>query len=313
MSPPEPHRAPFARALDALHLLGISYFLAMAMAGFARGADLAGTAILAYGALLAATAAVAGRAHRPGPVPAWFRHLHLWWSLVVLTSVFAALRWLVPSAAPPGRQFDDALAALDQRLFGVDVARWSEGFLTPGIADVFMVFYVLYFAMPVATLVALVRREDRGSAYRSIFIVTFGLYACYALYLLVPAAGPRHAYVGRSAPLPQGHFTGFAHDFILHSEPQPFDAFPSAHVVMGLLCAAITWPLGGWLRWTMAAVGAGTTISTVVLRYHYVVDDVVALGVVGAALLAARLLDARIARKAAASHADRMGDLLGGG
>jgi hypothetical protein len=48
-----------------------------------------------------------------------------------------------------------------------------------------------------------------------------------------------------------------------------------------------------------------------VLRYHYVVDDLAGLVVVAAALAAVRVLDARIARRSAAAHGDRMGDLLG--
>jgi membrane-associated phospholipid phosphatase len=326
--PPEAHaappwRSPFARALDALHLVGLSFFLAAALAGAARGADQAGAAILAFARLLAATAAVAARAARPGDAPRWFRNLHVWWSLVVLPGTFSALRWLVPAAVgvprpapvpmPPGRHFDDALAAIDRDwLFGADVARWSEGFLGPGLAASFMVFYALYFLMPVAALGAFLLRRERP--YRSLFAVALGLYACYFLYLLVPACGPRHAYVGRSAPLPEG-FARWAHDVIRDGEPQPFDAFPSAHVVLGILCAVLSWPIGGWFRWTMALVAAGTAASTVVLRYHYVVDDVVGLAVVAFALGAVRLLDRRIARKSAEadSHGDRMSDLLAGG
>ena len=66
----------------------------------------------------------------------------------------------------------------------------------------------------------------------------------------------------------------------------------------------------------MAVVGVGTALSTVVLRYHYLVDDLAALGVIAAVLVATRLLDARIARKEAAAaggHPDRMAELLGTG
>jgi hypothetical protein len=293
---------PFARALDALHLLALSFFLAVSLAAGS------GTAVGVYGALLVATALLASRVQREDP-PAALRFLHLGWTLVVLPVVFNAIRWVMPAVAE-GRVFDAQLGALDREWFGVDVARWSEGFLTGSIADPFMAFYFLYFVMPVAAFVAFVRKGDRAFTYRAAFLIAFGVYACYMLYLLVPAVGPRHAYVGLSAPLPEGRITGLLHDLILSLEPQRYDAFPSCHVVLGILCAVACWPLGGWMRWSMAVVGAGTVLSTVVLRYHYVVDDLAALVLVGLAIAATRIMDARIARKGTDPEHDRMDGVL---
>lgn len=313
MSPPEPHLSPFARALDALQLVALSFFLAVALGGLARGGPGASTAVAVYGSLLAATAVLADRVRRDGSSAA-LRNLHLGWSLLVLPAVFTALRWLTASVAPADRRFDAPLAALDRAWFGADVPRWSEGFLTAPVADVFMVFYFLYFLMPVILFAALLRNGDRRLTYRATFTVVFGVHACYMLYLLVPAAGPRHAYVNLSAPLPEGWITGRVHDFIRDLEPQPFDAFPSAHVVLGVLCMAVAWRLGSRFRAAMTLVAAGTVASTLVLRYHYLVDDLAGLAVIGASLAATRFLDARVARKAAAGdHGDRMDDLLAEG
>jgi membrane-associated phospholipid phosphatase len=295
---------PFARALDALHLVALSFFLAIALAAGS------GTAVAVFLALMLATAFLASRV-QAGSAPAPLALLHLGWPLVVLPVVFTSLQWLAPSVAQ-GRVFDPQLAAMDREWFGVDVARWSEGFLTGAIADPFMALYFLYFLMPVVSFAWFLHRGDRAFTYRAAFAISFGVYACYMLYLLVPATGPRHAYVNLSAPLPEGLITGRIHDFIRDLEPQPFDAFPSCHVVLGLLCAAMCWPLGGWRRWSMVLVGAGTALSTVVLRYHYLVDDLAGVIVVGLALAATRFMDARIARKAADRDHDRMGDLLAG-
>ena len=283
------------------------------MAAAARGSEGAGIAVLLYGALLLATAGLAGRAASGREMGPLLGVVHIGWALPALSIVFTGLRWLAPAMTSPERQFDDRLAALDRDWFGLDIPRWSERILTPGLADPFMVFYALYFLMPVATLLAFLVRGDRSRAYRGVFTVSAALYASYALYMLVPAAGPRHAYVGRSAPLPEGILTGWTHDFIMHLEPQPFDAFPSVHVVLGALCAALCWPFGGALRWGMAAVAAGTVASTLVLRYHYLVDDLAGLAVAGAALGGAAFLARRAERKtAASSHGDRMDEMLSG-
>jgi membrane-associated phospholipid phosphatase len=306
-------QTPFARALDALHLVGISFFLAASLAAVARGDPSAGAGVALYAVLLAATLALVARVHRPDPPSRAAANLHLGWTIVVLPAVFAGMRFVAP-ASTEGRNFDDALDRIDREWLGVDVARWSEGFLTAPMADVSMAFYFLYFAMPIVVLAAHARSGDRARTYRVAFAIAAGAYACYMLYLLVPAAGPRHAYVGRSEPLPRGWITGALHDFIRDLEPQPWDAFPSAHVVLGLLCAWACLPFRGWLAWTMAVVGVGTAVSTVVLRYHYLVDDLAALAVFGAALASTFLLDARIARKAAAAASaspDRMEELLG--
>ncbi len=307
-----PHRSAFARANDAVHLLGLSFFLAVALAAWAREAESAGTAVLVYGGLLAATAALAGRAAKDPDLPPALRALHVAWPFLVLPGVFTGLRWLAPAVAPPDRRFDDELAAWDLDWCGLDVARWSEGFLTAPLADFFMVFYALYFVMPVGVFAAYILRARREALYRALFTVSAGLYSCYALYLLVPVAGPRHDHVNRSAPLPRGWITGWTHDFIRDLEPQPYDAFPSAHVVLGLLCAALCWRFGGWIRWSVAVVGGLTAVSTVVLRYHYLVDDLAGLVVLATALGAAAFLERRAGRRTASSHGDRMGELLGG-
>ena len=122
----------------------------------ARGADSSGTAVLLYAGLLAASTALAGRFHGTAPRPRWVESLHLGWTLIVLPIVFAGIRYLVPAFAG-GREFDDELAALDRDWFGVDIPRWSEGFLTPPVADAAMLFYFLYFLMPVAAFAMLVR------------------------------------------------------------------------------------------------------------------------------------------------------------
>ena len=103
----------FSRALDALHLLGLSFFLAASLAGLARGAPDSGTAALLYAGLLAASTALAGWFHGAAPRPRRVENLHVAWTLIVLPIVFAGIRFLVPAFAP-GRDFDDALAAIDR-------------------------------------------------------------------------------------------------------------------------------------------------------------------------------------------------------
>jgi len=310
---------PFARAGDGLHLVFGLFLFAMALASLAAGRPRGGAAVAFFGGTLAATALLVRAAGRTSPGPSRaLRRLHLVYPLFLVSAVFAGLRFVVP--ALPVRDdllYDQALARIDRDWFGVDVVGMSVGAIDarPLLADALMVFYVLYFLMPVVLLAALLLRGQTSAVYPTSFVVSLGLYASYVGYLLVPAFGPRAAYVHLSPPLPRGNLTGALHDILLGLEPQPYDAFPSAHVVMGVLCAVLAWPLGGVLRWGMAVVAAGTVASTLLLRYHYLVDDLAALAVVAAALLAAGALQRRAARRRAApgGHGERMEEFLGGG
>jgi membrane-associated phospholipid phosphatase len=300
-------------------------FLALALGAWARGAPSSHHAVLWFAAWLVATILVTSRAHRadapPGPGWAW---LHIGWAMVLLPQIFNGIRFLVPalpggSPLPLGpahldaRRYDDTLAQLDMQWFDWDIPRWSEAVLTPALADFMMFFYAAYFVMPVILFLALAARRDFPAMRRAAFMISVGLYATYALYLVVPACGPRHAYVNLSVPLPEGLWTGAVHDLIRDLEPQPYDAFPSAHVALGTLCAVLAWPVGGFLRWTMAVLAAGTIASTLVLRYHWIMDVLAGVALVAVALIATEALARRSRRRKATSstsHGDRMDDLL---
>ncbi|MHC4922811.1 MAG: phosphatase PAP2 family protein [Planctomycetota bacterium] len=241
------------------------------------------------------------------PGRAW--HLaHGGFGLLILPTVFDGVRHLVP--ALPEKRWDPELAAFDRDWLGADIPRWSERILTADLADVMMLFYFLYFLMPLVLLAGYALNGRIRELYRAAFVIALGLYLTYFLYLLVPAAGPRfaHPHGPLSEPLPEGRITGLLHDLIRDLEPQPWDAFPSAHIVLGLLCAGLAWPLRGAWRWGMAIVGVGTAISTVVLRYHWVVDLLAGFVVIGLCAGAAWALQRRADAKSGAS--DRMKSLL---
>jgi membrane-associated phospholipid phosphatase len=52
----------------------------------------------------------------------------------------------------------------------------------------------------------------------------------------------------------------------------PRDAFPSGHALVTLLSMAWAWRYRLWVRWVVTILGALLVVSTVYLRYHYVVD-----------------------------------------
>jgi membrane-associated phospholipid phosphatase len=50
------------------------------------------------------------------------------------------------------------------------------------------------------------------------------------------------------------------------------DCMPSGHTMMSVLCILMSWKFRSRWRWFVTIGGVSVVVSTVYLRYHYVVD-----------------------------------------
>jgi membrane-associated phospholipid phosphatase len=167
--------------------------------------------------------------------------------------------------------------------------------LPPAVVDLFSVAYVMYFALPVVLVTALLRRGDIDGARVVFRTLLIAYYLHYALYLVVPAVGPIRAPevpadVRAQLAAQGGAVTHAVRRAIAAVERTPQDAFPSAHTSVAILVALLARQRRIRGRAAIAALAAAIVGSTVVLGYHYVVDLVAALPVVWAA----RRLGARL-------------------
>jgi membrane-associated phospholipid phosphatase len=114
----------------------------------------------------------------------------------------------------------------------------------------------------------------------------YGFYLSYLGYFLLPAIGPRftlHDFYAINKELPGLFFTPWMRDFINAGESISFsmanaadhvqrDVFPSGHTQLTLIVVYV----GHWYklktRWIMTVLAGLLIISTIYLRYHYVVD-----------------------------------------
>lgn len=169
----------------------------------------------------------------------------------------------------------DALVALDQWLFGVQLCVWSERFITPGRTELMSFFYWNFFWIALAnslTLLAL----GRWRAFRA---VTFAVVTCfflgYALYVLFPAAPPRLVLRPQFSVTLQGYPAGFARLGEQALSLLPVDsraAFPSLHAAVSLVALIMAWRyLRTWFYVLLPFV-LGLWASTIYLRHHYAVD-----------------------------------------
>jgi membrane-associated phospholipid phosphatase len=173
---------------------------------------------------------------------------------------------------------DGELIALDQRLFGFQASVAIQRFITPG-RTAWMEFSYFYHVLNiplVGCFVYLCRPRARFREMMSgLMVVTFlGLLG----YILVPAVGPlyslRDVYtVSLSQPIAffnqQLAFMDLAR---IHR-----DVFPSMHVAISFLVWLYAWRNSRALFWAVSPLILSLWVSTVYLRYHYLIDVVAGL------------------------------------
>jgi 1-acyl-sn-glycerol-3-phosphate acyltransferase len=247
-------------------VLVVGALLAVVCIAFAIGAR---AALPLHAAMLASLAVVAfaGRRH----------------PLVISLAVVAILMTLYQSIAEPafilmGHPFDGTLAAVDRALlFGRDPALLAAPFAHGATLEFFSFVYGIF--IPYLWLSIVLGCFGRPAAERDTFVS--GLAITYALaylgYLFVPSRGPVEWYA-----FPASLHGGRFHELVLHSVAATggnHGAFPSLHVgASAYLCAFDLRrnPLRGL---TYLPVVALIAVSTVLLRYHYVIDVVTGLAI----------------------------------
>jgi len=214
------------------------------------------------------------------------------------------LKAIVPLLRP-GELFDRQLADLDRSLFfGHDPAALLHSALGTGVmTQVLSAFYVAFIVfLPLSLAVALVfsRRLQAGLYYATALSINWILGA--ASYFLLPSLGPIYAEPGDFAHLPASEVTrlqgvlldqrvAFLADPTV-ATPQSIAAFASLHISMSLTAALAAHLLGLGRRmkvllWTWVSL---TTLATVYLGWHYVLDDLGGIVIAVAALVLARVL-----------------------
>ena len=173
---------------------------------------------------------------------------------------------------------DRELIALDQRLFGFQASVAIQRFITPPRTAwmEFSYFYHILHIPLVGCFVYLCRPRARFREMMSgLMVVTFlGLLG----YILVPAIGPMYTLhdvytVPLSQPVSffnqQLQFMDLAR---IHR-----DVFPSMHVAISFVVWLYALRNSKFLFWVLSPLVLSLWISTIYLRYHYLVDVVAGL------------------------------------
>ncbi len=238
----------------------------------------------------------------------WYRGLAVGSALIgfyVSYLAYRNLKSMVPLLRP-GELFDRQLAGFDRGLFGGnDPAALlhtllGTGFQTQILSAVYVVFIVL---LPLSLALALVFSRDLpgGLVYTTALSINWPLGA--ASYLLIPALGPVYAAPAAFADLPASEASHlqsvllddrleFLRNPLADGTAQAIAAFASVHISMifTAVVAAHLLRLGRRVRTGLWVLLAVTTIATVYLGWHYVIDDLAGVVLALVALAVARAL-----------------------
>ncbi|HSB11021.1 MAG TPA: phosphatase PAP2 family protein [Blastocatellia bacterium] len=225
---------------------------------------------------------------------------HGWYPILLIGLTYKELTYLIPRIHP--RDFDAALAAIDYRIFGVNPTVWLERFTWPPLTEVLQLTYSTYYFLPIILGAVLWGKGWFDKFYYWVFLVLFGFYLSYLGYVAVPAIGPRFLpsiVEAQTKPLIGVWLFLPVRQMLDNAEGLTRDCFPSGHTEVTLLVLYYAHRFHRKVFWWFLPFGIGIIISTVYLRYHYVVDvvagAVLALIVIAVAKPLHRLLDRRAA------------------
>lgn len=180
--------------------------------------------------------------------------------------------------------YDDVLIRMDYQLFAAHPTVWMERFNNAWLTALFQIAYISYYCMPIALGTSLLIKDKQEEFETAVFTIVLCFYLSYIGYVLFPAVGPRFMLKHlQTADLRTGPMTLWIQQILNSLEHNKTDAFPSGHTAVGLvsLYYAGKYKERVLFRILVPAVSA-LIVSTVYLRYHYVID--VIAGILLAAL-----------------------------
>lgn len=183
---------------------------------------------------------------------------------------------------------DAALARIDAWIFGVDPALWLDGRVGHGLVEAMSFVYLYYLGWVYLSLAfeCLGREEEDREAFLLGLTLTYAI--AYVGYLVLPAHGPAGHHAERFAhALPGGPIYERMRAAV-EANGGAIGAFPSLHVGGAFFLCAFSLRRNRMRGLTYLPVVPLVALSTVVLRWHWVVDW---LGGIAVACLALAITD----------------------
>ncbi len=173
---------------------------------------------------------------------------------------------------------DPRLIQIDFSIFGVQPTLWMEQWIVPWLTDILSLAYLSYYFLPVVLVAVLYLKGRTGELDRSVFVLAFGYYVSFIGYILFPAVGPRYAITHLySVPLEGSFITDFVRDTLNALEHNKRDCMPSGHTQIVLIVLYLAHRYEKFLFYLFVPIVCALILSTLYLRYHYVIDLLVGM------------------------------------
>jgi membrane-associated phospholipid phosphatase len=197
--------------------------------------------------------------------------------------IFELLGWITPYVRP---DVDNLLIKIDLAIFGVHPTVWLERFFITWVADILSLAYISYYFIPLILILILYFRGKPEEFSLTVSTLLLGYYICYMGYIFMPAIGPRFTLASlQQIPLQGGVIMNTVVDTLNALEGNQRDCFPSGHTQTVLISLWFAFKYRRPLFWIYLPIIIALIISTVYLRYHYVIDLVAGFAAAGITLL----------------------------
>jgi membrane-associated phospholipid phosphatase len=169
--------------------------------------------------------------------------------------------------------YDSTLQEIDRYLGGDELLRWTMTWSSPAIDEAAKWCWVSYYILPIVPMIPLYLKSPRAfQEAKTILVATWLL--SYLGYFAVPAQGPLYFKdrLGITDPSAGIAAAGALKEIVHSMEGDARDTFPSGHTAIAaaviVICLRNRLALGA----VAVPLAAGVIASTLVLRYHYLVD-----------------------------------------
>ena len=186
---------------------------------------------------------------------------------------------------------DPRLIQIDFFIFGVHPTLWMEQWIVTWFTDIMSLAYLSYYFIPVVLVVVLYLKDRMVEFDRAMFVLAFGYYISFIGYILFPAIGPRYALTHLySVPLEGSFLTDFVRDTLNTLEHNKRDCMPSGHTQIVLVALYLAHRYEKFLFYLFVPIICALILSTIYLRYHYVIDLLVGMALaIGCVIVGPRL------------------------
>ncbi len=218
------------------------------------------------------------------PVSAWIDFFRKWYPFLFLPLSFAVFHYLIPRIHPGN--IDNTLIKIDLWLIGSNPTVWLEKYHYSFLTEILQISYLAFYFLPLLILVPFYIQKKEKLFNEFALVILLGFYLSYFGYLIFPALGPRYFLANlQHIPLVTSNVYNSISSTLNGLENIQWDAFPSGHVTIALLYSHYAFKyFRKMFFWTLPIVLL-LIISTVYLRYHYLIDVIAGIALYGVVLL----------------------------